>query len=584
MNKNTVMAIVLSSLVVIATFFVQTFLLPHQNTDTVAPPEEQNASAYSENTPPPAADSPLLSHKEDVIETEMQIAVKTNKADILLTNRGGDIISYKLFNHIDIETNDGVQMTDNISGKNRACALTLGDMNAEIINGLFTTEKVDDYTVLFTKSFSKQRDDGAADTFILGKRYTFTPDEYMFKLEILIHSDQTGGALGKNGIAYTLRTPPQIGPHFNPKVNRYESRQFISLNPNGSAKRQVINARQFKQYNKDYLWNGIAGKYFEALVIPAAPHNMDYTYYSTQIEVNDYANAQAILLRKAITEPDIKDTYYVYFGPRSEKDLKIYNTAELNAWKLSDLRLAESLQTTGWLSWLESALKWFLELIYKFIPNWGIAIILMTILLKLAMFPITRKQSLSTLKMQELQPQIKSIQEKFKDSPQKQQEAMAKMYKSAGYNPASGCLPMAVQFLILFAMYNLFNNYFEFRGARFISGWIPDLSSGDSIYAFGFALPFLGNQLRILPIIYLISQLLFGKITQNGGTAAAGSTQTQMNMMMYGMPIVFFFLFYNAPSGLLLYWTISNLFQMGQQLIINKMMKEKKAEMAMRKK
>ena len=152
---------------------------------------------------------------------------------------------------------------------------------------------------------------------------------------------------------------------------------------------------------------------------------------------------------------------------------------------------------------------------------------------------------------------------------------MAKIYKESGYNPMRGCLPMGVQFLILFAMYNLFNNYFEFRGASFIPGWISDLSSGDSIHTFKFTLPFLGNQLRILPIIYLISQLLFGKITQNGGTAAAGSTQAQMNMMMYGMPIVFFFLFYNAPSGLLLYWTVSNLLQMGQQLVINNMMKEK---------
>ena len=578
MNKNTVIAVILSTLVVIATFFMQTYLLPKTSepagNDTAQTQTSEMQSASDSEMP---KNKTFFTSEENANLTEEEISIKTNKADIVLTNKGGDIISYKLFKHIDVETKDGVQMADNISAANRACALSLGGVNTKIVNELFNVEKIDDYTVLFTKRFSETDSSGAVQSFVLGKRYTFTPDEYMFKLDVLIHNESQNIAGGKNKeFSYTLRTSPQIGPHFNPKLNRYENRQFISLNPNGKAKRQVIGAKQFKQFNKDYRWNGIAGKYFEEIVIPVAPETMDFSYYSTQIEVGDYANAQAILVRKPIAAEDIQDSYYLYFGPRNEKDLKIYNSAEQNVWKLEGQQLGESLQSSGWLGWFEAGLKWFLEMIYRFIPNWGAAIIIMTILLKLAMFPITRKQSLSTLKMQELQPQIKNIQEKYKDSPQKQQEAMAKIYKDSGYNPMSGCLPMGAQFLILFAMYNLFNNYFEFRGASFIPGWISDLSSGDSIYTFKFTIPLFGNQLRILPIIYLISQLLFGKITQNGGTAAAGSTQAQMNMMMYGMPLVFFFLFYNAPSGLLLYWTVSNLFQMGQQLIINNMMKEKK--------
>ena len=310
---------------------------------------------------------------------------------------------------------------------------------------------------------------------------------------------------------------------------------------------------------------------------------MDFTYYSTLIETDDYANAQAIMVRKPVKAQDVQDTYYMYFGPRNEKDLKIYNVAENNSWNLSGQRLSECLQSNGWLGWLETILKWLMEIINKFTKNWGVSIILMTILIKLIMFPFTKNQSLSTLKMQEIQPKIQAIQTKYKDNPQKQQEAMANIYKEAGYNPMSGCLPMIVQFLILFAMYNLFNNYFEFRGASFIDGWISDLSTGDTVHTFVRNIPFFGNQLRILPMIYLASQLFYGKITGNGGTAAAGSTKTQMNMMMYGMPVIFFFIFYNAPSGLLLYWTVSNIFQMIQQIIINNTMKQKKIEMAKRK-
>ena len=189
---------------------------------------------------------------------------------------------------------------------------------------------------------------------------------------------------------------------------------------------------------------------------------------------------------------------------------------------------------------------------------------------------------MSSLKMQKIQPKVQALQAKYKDNPQKQQEEMAKIYKEAGYNPMSGCLPMLVQFLLLWSMFNIFNNYFEFRGASFIPGWISDLSAGDSLYTLKKSIPFFGNQIRILPFIYLGIQLLSGKITggmAGTGTPATAQTQTQMKMMMYGMPILFFFMFYNASSGLLLYWTSSTIFQIIQQLIINTMMQKKRDEM-----
>ena len=259
-------------------------------------------------------------------------------------------------------------------------------------------------------------------------------------------------------------------------------------------------------------------------------------------------------------------------GPRTEKELKVYNVENQNSWGLSKVKF-NSVISSGWLGWLETILKWVMEIIHKVIPNWGASIIILTILLKLCLFPISKNQMMSSVKMQELQPKIVEIQQKFQNNPQKQQELLGKLYKEAGYNPMSGCLPMIIQFLILFAMYNLFNNYFEFRGSEFIPGWIDDLSKGDSVVKFGFSIPFIGTDLRILPIVYLLSQLFYGKITNMGGVSS-GSSNTQMKIMMYGMPIIFFFLFYNAPSGLLLYWTVSNIFQMGQQIVINKMKKK----------
>ena len=174
---------------------------------------------------------------------------------------------------------------------------------------------------------------------------------------------------------------------------------------------------------------------------------------------------------------------------------------------------------------------------------------------------------------------MQELQEKYRDQPEKLNMEMSKLYKETGYNPLSGCLPLLIQFPLIFAMYNLFNNYFEFRGAMFIPGWIPDLSVGDNI-PLPVTLPVVGNQIHILPVIYLVSQLFFGKITQAGAT---GGNSTQMKIMMYGMPIFFFFIFYNAPAGLLLYWTVSNVLQLFQQMIINRMMKAKRAEMELNK-
>ncbi len=587
MNKNTVMAVLLSTVVVVATFILQPIIFPNAyksapaENEVVEHTDDLEASSVMEESK--SVESVILNSADESSVVEQTFTFNTNKAEIVLTNRGGDLVSYKLNHHIDTDTKEGVQLVDNLTETNRALSLAFGGIDSPAVNDLFNFEQMTENSILFTKKFKVKNDDGTENSFIIGKRYTFMPDEYMFKLEILIHGDTADSKINVNEMAYSLRTSPQIGPYFNAKLNRYENRQFISYNGN-KAKRIVISGKnnQLKSYEKDFIWNGIAGKYFTEIVIPVNPENFGYTNYSTKLEVGEYANAQAIMVRKPVEKQDVNDTFYMYFGPRNEKDLKVYNLAENNKWGISGYRITESLQTSGWLGWLETILKWFLEFINKFVRNWGVSILVMTLIIKLLLFPLTRNQSMSSLKMQEIQPKIKAVQAKYKENPQKQQEEMAKIYKEVGYNPMSGCLPMILQFLLLWSMFNIFNNYFEFRGASFIPGWISDLSSGDSVHTFKKAIPFFGNQLRILPFIYLAIQLLSGKIT--GGMAGTGTTaptqsQTQMKLMMYGMPIMFFFMFYNASSGLLLYWTSSTVYQIFQQLIINGMMKKKRAEM-----
>jgi YidC/Oxa1 family membrane protein insertase len=237
------------------------------------------------------------------------------------------------------------------------------------------------------------------------------------------------------------------------------------------------------------------------------------------------------------------------------------------------------MEGSGMLGWLEKILKFFLNFFYSIIPNYGIAIILVTVLIKVLFYPLTKKSSMSTARMAELQPKIQELQAKYKGNPQKLNQEMAELYKRENYNPMSGCLPLLIQFPLFIAMYNLFNNHFDLRGAMFIPGWISDLSLPESIVNFGdFRLPLLGwSDLRALPIIYLVSQLLYGKFTQAPQSASGGSqSASQMKFMMYGMPIMFFFILYDVPSGLLIYWITNNILTIAQQMVINDLMKKHK--------
>jgi len=593
MDKNTIWAIVLSSLVLFASFFIQSKFFskpqPAENTEvqsqtlqnTANTPSAVNAAQGSDSMRLSAADSGEGASESEDADTEevleeREYVIETKTIKVRFTNRGGDIIGYELKDHSD--GGKPVQMAKNISPTNRAFALAFGGSANAIVNDLFNAKIIDDRTIGFYKKFSVTNSTGGRDSFTLVKQYTFDPEEYVFKLDITIDGAKNMNGLAFGDAAYTLRSSPQIGPYYNPKVDRYERRTFIFYTKEKVKKLNLSNG-QVKVYDKGFSWAGVAGKYFVQQVIPLTSSAIQSASYSTKNEVDNFQDAQLLLVRAPVSGSFAQDSYYVYMGPKVEKNLGIYNNAAENNWKLSNLKLDEALGS-GWLSWLETFLKFLMEFFYKLIPNWGVSIILMTILLKVAMFPLTKKSSVSTLKMQELQPRIKEIQDKYKNNPEKMNAEMGKFYKEAGYNPLSGCLPLLIQFPLIFAMFNLFNNYFEFRGAMFIPGWIPDLSVGDSIYIFPSTIPLIGGSaLRLLPIIYVASQLLFTKITQTASANAAGGNS--MKLMMYGMPLFFFFMFYSAPAGLLLYWTVSNFLQLIQQMFINKMMHAKRVEMGL---
>jgi YidC/Oxa1 family membrane protein insertase len=252
-----------------------------------------------------------------------------------------------------------------------------------------------------------------------------------------------------------------------------------------------------------------------------------------------------------------------------------YDASDDNAFGISGLNVDEAIDKPFDLLrpiiWL---MRQLMELFVKVIPNWGVSIILVTLVTKIVFLPLTFKSSDSMARMASLNPKITELRAKYKDKPERMNQEMAALYKKEKVNPLSGCLPLLLQIPIFFSLYNLFNSHFELRGAMFIPGWIPDLSVAESVYDLPFS--FLGiDAIRLLPLIMLGTQILSTKFTQPPSTE--GSSGAQMKLLNYAMPVVFLFMLYNMPAGLTLYWTVQNVLSIVQQVYINRMRKRKAA-------
>lgn len=247
-------------------------------------------------------------------------------------------------------------------------------------------------------------------------------------------------------------------------------------------------------------------------------------------------------------------TFTFYAGPKHADELAQYGPLS----KLLDYGMFRSISKL-----LLAILRFF----YKITNNYGISIILMTILVKMVLFPLSRKGAISQAKQQKLAPQMKELQAKYKNNKQKLQQETMKMYKEEGVHPLGGCLPMLLQLPVFIGLMRLLQYSIEIRQAVFIPGWIDDLSRPDTIGYFPAALPFLGGlRINILPLIMGAVSILHQKMMPKPADPQA----QQQQMMFKFMPIMFVFLLYNWPSGLLLYWTMSSGLSVLEQYLLRK--------------
>ena len=202
--------------------------------------------------------------------------------------------------------------------------------------------------------------------------------------------------------------------------------------------------------------------------------------------------------------------------------------------------------------------------IYKVIPNYGIAIIILTLITKVILFPLGNKSYKSMNDMKRMQPLMTEIREKHKDDKKKMNEETMALYRTYKINPVGGCLPMVVQLPVFFALYRMLYQAIELRHAPFF-GWINDLSAPDRLFEFGFSVPFMEppHGIPVLTIVMGATMFLQQKMSPPPGDP------TQAKLMMF-MPLIFTVIFINFSAGLVLYWLINNVFSIAQQYYIQK--------------
>jgi YidC/Oxa1 family membrane protein insertase len=307
-------------------------------------------------------------------------------------------------------------------------------------------------------------------------------------------------------------------------------------------------------YRGDIDWAGVDDKYFLAVLFPDRPQDA-----VVSIQPIEKGESGVLILGFAATElppgHSVRHELRGYIGPKLPQELSQVNqTLELSI-------------NRGW-SWiapLTRFFEWMLHACYTIVPNYGIAIIILTILVRVVTIPIMGRQMKSMERMRELQPKLKELQAQHGDDRQKQSEEMMKLYKREGVNPLGGCLPMLLQFPVFIGLFYALQSSFDLRHADFFA-WITDLSAPESL----FVIPGLGIPFRVLPLIMGASMILQQKITPTTVDPA------QARMMMTIMPIMFTVLFYQFPSGLVLYWMISNLLGIAHQLLVGRRMRAAK--------
>lgn len=532
MEKRTLLALFLT---VVILFVFQYFLAPKQTPQpqqqpapsVTQPSKPQEKGAPSAQAPGsvPTPPSPAAASAVDAVVKGRTITVETRSLTVRLNEVGGGITSVRLKDYKEkVKGATGRELIENIGPDYAYLPTVYQEAGAERIadtvrfvpdrDSLTVSDKPE--TVAFTGTLSN----GSK----VRKIYTFQPKGYTIGLRI----ETAGASTGKTFADFAV-------------ISMKEKPSYIFKGPftfNENKLNQIEKIDKPVVVDQAYSFAGFDDGYFAFMWIPGPEQKASMTVLagSNSVPVERIALAGQ------------GATGNLFFGP---KKLDILKQLNIGAQKIVDF---------GWFDIIAKPILLGMNFSNRVTRNYGIDIILLTILIKIIFYPLSVKSYKSMKEMQKLQPIIAKLKEKYKDDREKLNREMMDIYKQKGVNPLGGCLPMVIQIPVFFALYKVLMGAIEFRHAPFFL-WINDLAAPEDLFAFsvvGYTVP-----IRVLPLIMGITMLIQQKMTPT-------SVDPIQEKMMLFMPIIFTFLFWGFPSGLVLYWLVNNVISIAQQYYINK--------------
>ncbi len=542
MDRNTLTSLLLITLVLILTPYYMDLISPSpQDTQKYFEDQqntEENSVIYKDynddvSTPP---SPPSFSKKEEKtieIETDLFIARVSSAY-------GGTIRSFKTKEHL---KNDS-SLVELISPENKNnLILSYKDFTGEDItidSGWVLQEKEDSFLINSTKTF----------TFInefenkkLIKTLTVYPNRFVIDIDIDITAISNNTLANSFSLEWVGGIPP------TEKDSIAELAYFYSYLYQGGELLdiKVGDGETFKNnYKGDTDWIATRSKYFVVCILDDSKEQFVGSAISASFKDKELYNISAQMQSNKIANISL------YLGPLEYERIKSLGVN------------LELIMDFGWaiIRPISKAVLWVLKTMHTVIPNYGVILIIFSILVKLIVYPLTKKSYQSTQAMQSIQPEINALREKHKNNPTKLNQATMELYKKKGVNPLGSCFPMLLQMPLLFALFTVFRSTIELRGEPFVF-WIKDLSAPDVLFYLPFKIPLYGNYVCALPILMALSMYAQQKMMQPGNVS--GPQADQQKMMQYFMMGFFFLLFNSFPSGLNLYYTLFNILTIAQQ-------------------
>ena len=546
MERNAIVATVLVILILLGyQWYMSRFEAPVQESPraTTTPASDQKNTPQQAPQPQPAIAKPSVAPKTYSPTAQLNLPVKditveTPLIRAVLSTAGARVTSWQLKKY---KLNSGalVDLVADASVKGIPGALSVW-VDSEPLDGTFEVDKQQlDLTQQGTSgtlTFKQVTTAGLQ----IQKQLTFHSDRYDVEIEVTV----------RNVAGEVLAAQPRIA--WGPGLRNEQDTHASTIQPptlwldGKRVQEDVAKLTGEKVVDGKLSWVALQDTYFAAAFLPKETDLRAFVAKAPKDQ-----GIVGLLGPKQNLPPggDLAIKARFYGGPR---DLDVLKAVGQDLDQLIDL---------GWFDFLARPALWLLKFLYHYTGNYGIAIILVTVLQKIAFHPLTHKSMKSMQAMQAVQPKVQAIQERYKNNPQKKQEEMMALYRKHGVNPMGGCLPMLAQIPIFIALYNALSASVEMWQAHFL--WIRDLTQPDSLFT---ATLWGGHAIsaNLLALLMGVSMWVQQKMSPTTGDPR------QAQMMLWMMPIIFTFMFWSFPSGLVLYWLVNNILQIGQQWLINR--------------